>query len=284
MAKEYIYQGDSYTEEEVLQASSDKNLSIDDYVQEFGIEVKDTDPPNKKENGKKDEDTQNKKDAIVVSKDGASSSEDTSSDSTRAAKPIGSYYDPELRRQVPIYPDVEKPTELPTESLEGEISITQPPGSDQVNISTSIPSEDAKTDIDINEKDKEIIIALRTGGSLKKTELVETDYEPGDFSISVEYAVPPTVNEDGEEVVPGTPGIQKNPQDIIEEFQKPKGQAILNVELETGVEAVKSRRRQLYSDDSTIQTFETDEGSQTTFTTPTDRDWETFNIACPFGF
>lgn len=261
MAKEYIYQGDSYTEEEVSQASADKNLSVDDYVQEFGLEVIDTDPPNKKENGKKKKDTQNKEDATAVSTDGASSSEDTSSDSTgvKAPAPTGSYYDPELGRQVPIYPDVEKPKESPIPELEGEISITQPPDSDQVNISTNIPSEDAKTNIDIDEKDQEIIVALRTGGNLKKTKLVEADAEAGDFSISVE-----------EEIAPGLIGTRENEQEIIEEFQKPEGQAILNVELETGVEAVKSRRKQLYgvTGEETIKTFPTDEGSQTTFTTP----------------
>ena len=228
-------------------------MSVDDYVSQYNLDVVDDNKPGGP--GKKKKDTQKKEDATAVSTDGASSSEDTSSDSTKVAAPTGSYYDPELGKQVPIRPDAVKPEEVDLES----ISIQQPEGSDQVNITIDTDKEDPKTNIDISDDDKEIITALRTGGNLKKDKLVEADAKASDFSVSVDA-----------EIAPGVIGTRENEQEIIEEFQKPKGQAILNVELETGADAVQSRRRQLYGSEEqkNIQTFETDEGSQVTFTTP----------------
>jgi len=253
MPKTYVYEGENYTEQEVLDASSNLNMSVDDYVSQYNLDVVDDNEPGGP--GKKKKDTQNKEDATAVSTDGASSSEDTSSDSTstKAPAPTGSYYDPELGRQVPIRPDAVKPEEVEVES----ISIQQPEDSDQVNITIGEDKEDAKTNIDISDDDKEIITALRTGGNIKKDKLVEVGEE--DFSVSLV-----------DEAAPGVVTTRENEKELIEEFQKPKGQALLNVELETGADAVQSRRRQLYGteEQKEIQTFETDEGSQVTFTTP----------------
>ena len=39
MPKTYVYEGENYTEQEVLEASSNLNMSVDDYVSQSNLQL-----------------------------------------------------------------------------------------------------------------------------------------------------------------------------------------------------------------------------------------------------